>query len=757
MATKKRASGAAKEKANGSAKKATGTQLGESEKTGNGRAIPTDPQADKTDYSRWRMLDDGGRQTWQYLRTDEEVAKWPQTAADKYFLGLDTGAPEVPPAKTPIASVNNALSFFSRLQSAGGSWACEYGGPMFLLPGLVITWYVTETPIPAEHAIEMKNYLFARQHKVDGGWGLHIEGDSSVFGTSMNYTCLRLLGADPEDPRMVKARGTLHKMGGAIYGPHWAKFWLSVLGVMQWDIVNPVPPELWLLPDWTPISPWRWWIHMRMVFLPMSFVSSKKWSYPLTPLTEALRKELFPQPYESIKWSSNRNSISKLDEYYPKSWLLNTVNTVFVNIWNPFLRINRIKKAAEDWTWKLIQYEDLNTGFANLGPVNGPMNLLSCYIQEGSDAESVKLHREHMEDFLWVKDEGMLMNGTNGVQSWDTAFAMQAIVYAGLGEDPRWQPVVRKGLAFLETQQIREDAVDMEKCYRHPRKGAWGFSNKLQGYAVSDCTAEGLKSVIMAQALPGIPELISHDRLRQAADILLTYQNADTGACSSYETRRGGHWLELLNAAEVFGNIMVEYDYPECTTAVVIGLTTFRKFDPDYRTAEIEKLITRAVAWIRTNQRPDGSWYGSWGICFTYAGMFALEALAAMGETHESSEAVRRGCAFLMGKQRADGGWGESYKSCEDQVWTEHENTQVVQTCWAVIGLMYAEYPDKEPIERALRMVMRRQQKNGEWLQEAIEGVFNKSCMISYPNYKFIFPIKALGMYAEKYGDVPLL
>jgi len=25
--------------------------------------------------------------------------------------------------------------------------------------------------------------------------------------------------------------------------------------------------------------------------------------------------------------------------------------------------------------------------------------------------------------------------------------------------------------------------------------------------------------------------------------------------------------------------------------------------------------------------------------------------------------------------------------------------------------------------------------------------------MISYPNYKFIFPIKALGMYAKRFGD----
>jgi hypothetical protein len=29
--------------------------------------------------------------------------------------------------------------------------------------------------------------------------------------------------------------------------------------------------------------------------------------------------------------------------------------------------------------------------------------------------------------------------------------------------------------------------------------------------------------------------------------------------------------------------------------------------------------------------------------------------------------------------------------------------------------------------------------------------------MISYPNYKFIFPIKALGMYAKRFGDEAVL
>lgn len=77
----------------------------------------------------------------------------------------------------------------------------------------------------------------------------------------------------------------------------------------------------------------------------------------------------------------------------------------------------------------------------------------------------------------------------------------------------------------------------------------------------------------------------------------------------------------------------------------------------------------------------------------------------------------------------------------------------VVQTAWAIIGLMKADYPHIEPIRKGVKLIMQRQQPNGEWLQEAIEGVFNKSCMISYPNYKFTFTLKALGMFAKRYPN----
>jgi lanosterol synthase len=597
---------------------------------------------------------------------------------------------------------------------------------MFLLPGLVITWYVTDTPIPAERAIEIRNYLFARAHPEDGGWGLHIEGESSVFGTSMNYTVLRLLGVDAEDPRMQKARSTLWKLGGATQGPHWAKFWLSVLGVMEWDIVNPVPPELWLLPDWVPIAPWRWWIHMRQVFLPMSFVYSRRWSYPVNDLTRQLRLELLTEPFETTDFAAHRNDISPMDNYHPKTWILKLIFWLLVAIWNPYLRTARLAKRAEEHVWWLIEAEDKNTDYSNLGPVNGPMNTLACYIKEGPDGHHFQEHLKTLPEFLWMKDEGMLMNGTNGVQTWDTAFTVLAADSCDFLQQKKYQPMFTKALEFLEDQQMLEEVDDQALCYRQQRKGAWGFSTRKQGYTVSDCTSEGLKATLILQNDHHYPTLIEERRLKDAIDVLLTMQNA-SGGCASYEPTRGSELLEHLNAAEVFGSIMVEYDYVECTTATVTALQMFQKHYPSYRRDEIIAFRNRAVDYIRSAQRPDGSWYGAWGICFTYAAMFAMESLKSVGETYENSERVRRACKFFLDRQMEDGGWGETYKSCETGTYCQHEKSQVVQTAWVVIAMLEGGFPDKEPLRRALKMIMNRQQRNGEWKQEAIEGVFNKS------------------------------
>lgn len=67
---------------------------------------------------------------------------------------------------------------------------------------------------------------------VDGGWGLHTEGESSMLSTALNYTALRLLGEsvdDGPDMSMPKARKWIHDHGGATMIPILGKVWLSVM------------------------------------------------------------------------------------------------------------------------------------------------------------------------------------------------------------------------------------------------------------------------------------------------------------------------------------------------------------------------------------------------------------------------------------------------------------------------------------------------------------------------------------------------
>ena len=75
-----------------------------------------------------------------------------------------------------------------------------------------------------------------------------------------------------------------------------------------------------------------------------------------------------------------------------------------------------------------------------------------------------------------------------------------------------------------------------------------------------------------------------------------------------------------------------------------------------------------AEGFMRTIQRKDGSWYGSWAVCFTYACWFGVSGLAALGHSYRSDGAIRSAVRFVLDKQREDGGWGESYLSCEKKV-----------------------------------------------------------------------------------------
>jgi len=625
---------------------------------------------------------------------------------------------------------------------------------MFLMPGLLITLYVTgslDEALTPHHKSEMVRYLWNHQSP-DGGWGLHIEEPCTMFGTVLTYISLRILGVPASEPRLARAKAFMHKCGGAQATPSWGKFWLCVLGVYEWEGVNSLFPELWLFPEALPVHPSRWWCHCRMVYLPMAYIYGHKVTGPLTPLVLALRQELYPVPYDSIPFGKHKNTINQAEVYTPQSFplrILNAITNFYERVHIPFFRQRSLNFLLE-----YIHAEDAQTNYVDIGPVNKVVNMLSVWHAEGAKSPKFAKHLARVGDYLWLAEDGMKMQGYNGSQLWDTAFALQAYVDSGLSG--YFSKAMAKGYHYLDISQVLEDVPDREKFYRHISKGGWPFSTRDHGWPISDCTAEGLKAALALHdtLLAGADEskrVITAQRCFDAVNVLLSFQNED-GGWATYENTRGPTWLEYINPAEVFGGIMIDYSYVECTSASLQALIAFRKSGnfPSHRRAEIDKAVARGVQFIKQKQRGDGSWYGSWAVCFTYGAWFGVEGLMAAGES-PSSPAVRKAVAFLLDKQHADGGWGESYKACVTKQFVQKDDSQVVNTAWALLALMQARQHavDAEPIKRGIRFLKQRQTASGDWEQEGISGVFNGNCMITYINYRNIFPLWALGRWLQ--------
>jgi lanosterol synthase len=712
---------------------------------------------ESTDPSRWRLVSDElGRETWHYL-SEEQAKQIPNSTFVQYLLqDPQFPTPEPSNVETPFDAAKKGADFLQLLQLPNGVFPCQYKGPMFMTVGYVVSHYYCGIEIPQPYRAEMIRYIVNTAHPVDGGWGLHSVDKSTCFGTTMNYLCLRLLGLPADHPVCVKSRKTLLRLGGATNNPHWGKAWLSVLNLYQWEGVNPSPPETWILPPWLPLQPGNWWVHTRAIYLPMGYILANKIQCKVDPLILQLRQEIYCKPYDKINFKNHRNTICGVDLYFPHSKLLDFANAILSRYESvrPKWILNYVNKRIYEFLLK--DYE--NTQYLSIAPISYAFSLIVTHFHEGPSSETFKKLYERANDVLFHGPQGMCVMGTNGVQVWDAAFMVQYFYMTGLASIDKYHEMIKRSYLFLVRSQFTEDC--QPGSFRDKRKGGWPFSTKEQGYTVSDCTAEAMKAIIMVRKdenFKDVHDCISDENLYDAVEVLLSLQNVGSfefGSFSTYEKIRTTPYLEMLNPAEVFNNIMVEYPYVECTDSSVLGLTYFAENYPKYQTDRIRMAIENAINYIIKVQDDDGSWYGCWGVCYTYASMFALEALNTVHKNYENCEAVKRGCDFLVSKQLPDGGWSESMKSCETHTYVNSSKSLVVQTAWALIGLILADYPNQEVITKGIKLLMDRQLPSGEWKFEDIEGVFNHSCAIEYPSYKFLFTIKALGLYKNKYGDV---
>lgn len=614
-----------------------------------------------------------------------------------------------------------------------------------MLPMYIGTCHVVGHEIESAVRDGMRRYLYATQNQ-DGGWGLHVEAPSYVFTSVLAYVALRQLGEPESTPKLVLAREWIRRHGGPPASAAWGKLFLAVLGLYEYRGLHPLPPELWLLPESLPFHPSRLWCHARVVALPMSWLYGSRVSIPEDALTWQLRQELYTVPYARVPWRQARDRVSDRDQDVPPTWLLRRAHAALHAYEGAAPR--QVRERALTLVLDHIRREDENTSYICLGPVNKLLHTIVWHFARPGGRE-VRSHLEVLPQYLSQHPLGIRMNGYNSSELWDTAFATQALLAADSATSVPVTETLFRAFAYVEANQVLDNVPNHERYYRHPSRGGWPFSTLAHGWPITDCTAEGLK---VALALENrVPQPLSRERLEAAVDLILSWQN-DDGGWATYERTRGPRWLEQLNQSDCFADIMIDYSYVECTSASVQALCAFRsRYPHDSRSRVVDEAVERGLRFLFAAQRADGSWEGSWGICFTYGTWFGVTGLRAAGlpAHHPALDAAAR---FLLARQAEDGGWGERAESCRERRYIPTLQGQAVMTSWALLALLQTAHAASPAVERGVRFLLDRQDPDGSFPPEHIAGVFNKTCAIHYDNYLSIFPLWALSVARANLG-----
>jgi squalene/oxidosqualene cyclase-like protein len=653
--------------------------------------------------------------------------------------------------------LRRAIAHLSAVQRPDGAWEGEVTWNPMLLSQYVFVRTILAGKTPFDEATKRKMIrYFEITRAPDGGWGMHPASSSYVFFTTLAYIALRMLGVGPDEPLAATARKVLR--GRVLAIPSWGKLWLAILGLYGYEGVNPILPELFLLPDELPFHPNRYYCHTRYIYLAIATLYGRRFQADLGPLTGELRRELYEQPFESIDFHAHRHDLAASDLHVRPGLGLRMAYDALAG----YERVSppALRRLALDRCLLRILYEMRSSRYQAISPVNG---LLNCLAIHAADPDHPELAAcvEGLEAWRWEDEaEGIRFAGARS-QTWDTAFALRAALEAPPGERPT--AAIIRASRYLESVQATEELAGRNAERRDFIRGGFCFSDGRHRWPVSDCTAEALSGILILHDDPSLApkgeDRIGDDRLLDAAYFLLSRQN-DDGGFGTYERRRGGPLLESLNPSEMFGSCMTERSYIECTASCVGALARVERargqdggplVTPPER-SRIKVAIARGVRLLREAQQPDGSWLGFWGINFTYATFHVVEALHAVG-ARRFDPSMAGAVRFLLSKQKADGGWGEHYTSCLEERYVEHPESQATMTAWALLALLAAgQDPAAAPVTRAVRWLAARQRHDGSWPRQAPAGVFFGTAMLDYRLYKDYFPAWALARHAASAG-----
>jgi squalene-hopene/tetraprenyl-beta-curcumene cyclase len=298
---------------------------------------------------------------------------------------------------------------------------------------------------------------------------------------------------------------------------------------------------------------------------------------------------------------------------------------------------------------------------------------------------------------------------------------------------PQDHPALQRGAAYLMSRQTKT-VGDWVVSAPRAEPGGWYFQHENELYPDVDDSAV----VLMALSKVKMPEPAElQDSIRRGAAWVVAMQGSD-GGWGAYDKDNNRIVFNYIPFAD-------HHALLDPSTADLTGRCLEMLAALGYDRSH--PAVAPALAFLKHEQEPDGSWYGRWGVNYIYGTWSVLAGLRAIGEDL-SQPYIRRAVTWLESRQNPDGGWGESCLSYGDPDFAGNGESGPSQTAWALLGLMSAGMSDSFSVARGIHYLLRHQMKDGSWEEVRHTGTgFPRVFYLRYHWYCQYFPLWALAMY----------
>jgi len=573
----------------------------------------------------------------------------------------------------------------------------------------------------AEPAVEQRlvRHLLSVQLP-DGGWPIYHQGPAQVSASVKAYFALKYAGLPPAHPALARARRRIRELGGLTRVSVFTKILLALFGEYPWAGVPMMPVEIFLLPRGCYFNLYEISYWSRTVLVPLLILFARR---PVRPVPDAVRlDELYLVPRAEADLSFPRDPRF----WSPRNFFLLVDRLLRVHdrfVPRPFRA--RALLAAEQWMLARME------GTGGLGGIfPAMMNAVIALTALGYPVDHPAVKKALAEiDALRVEAEDRIRVQPCLGPVWDTALTVTALVEAGL---PPAHPALARAGAWLLARQTRCPGDWRLRAAVAP--GGWAFQFDNEYYPDVDDTA----LVLMALRKIRLPD--EEAKIRSVARGLgwmLALQGRD-GGWGAYDRDNNRMVFNYIPFAD-HGALMDPST--EDLAGRVLEALGYLGFRPD------EPAAARAIAFVKAAQRPDGSWYGRWGVNYLYGTWSVLAGLRSIGEDMRQPY-VRRAVAWLLSRQNPDGGWGESCLSYEEPRTAGMGRSTASQTAWALLGLLHAGEAAHPAAARGVRFLLDSRSPGGLWTEPEFTGTgFPRVFYLRYHGYPAFFPLWALGLY----------